>query len=246
MFKRDLYLSKPLMNAAGTLGFAPDARQPLNWADFGAFVTNPLSFTPRRPAATPALVAYPGGFLMHSGLPNPGLPAAIKKHARAWERSALPVIVHLMADRPEETLHMVRMLEGLENVMAVEFGFAPQLAGDIIVLAVEMCQGELPIVVSLPPEQVLALGRQVMDAGAAAVSLGAPRGMLGDVTGRLYGPALFAQSLLVARDASRLGLPVIGGGGVYSKENASEMLAAGALAVQVDAALWRGDFSPAV
>jgi len=245
MFKRDLYLSKSLMNAAGTLGFAPDTRLPLNWVDFGAFVTNPLSLAPRRPAASPALVEYPGGFLLHSGLPNPGLSVALKKHARAWERTAIPIITHLMADRPEETLRMVRMLEGVENVMAVEFGFAPQLAGDIIVMVVEMCLGELPIIVSLPPEQVLTLAPRVMEVGAAAVSLGAPRGMLGDVTGRLYGPSLFAQSLLVVRDASKLGIPIIGGSGVYSKENASAMLEAGALAVQLDAVLWGGDFNPA-
>jgi dihydroorotate dehydrogenase (NAD+) catalytic subunit len=151
-----------------------------------------------------------------------------------------------MADRPEETLRMVRMLEGVENVMAVEFGFAPQLAGDIILLAVAMCQGELPVIVALPPGQVLTLGPQVMDAGAAAVSLGAPRGMLGGVTGRLYGPGLLVQSLLAVRDAARLGLPVIGAGGVYCQEDANAMLAAGALAVQVDAALWRGEFSLAV
>lgn len=243
MFKRDLYFSRPLMNAAGTLGFAPDPRLPLDWAQFGAFVTNPLSWMPRQPAANPAVVEFAGGFLLHSGLPNPGLPAALKRYARAWARSALPIVVHLMADRPEETLRMVRLLEGVDNVMAVEFGFAPQLAGDIIVLAVEMCQGELPIIVCLPPEQVLALGPQVMDAGAAAVSLGAPRGMLSDVTRRLYGPGLLAQSLLAARDAARLGLPVIGAGGVYARQDVDAMLAAGALAVQVDAALWRGAFS---
>ncbi len=243
MFKRDLYFSKPLMNAAGTLGFAPDPRLPLDWADFGAFVTNPISWMPRGPAANPALMPFAGGFLLHSGLPNPGLPAVLKKYARAWQRAALPVIVHLMADRPEETLRMMRLLEGLDNVMAAEFGFAPQLAGDIIVLAVAMCQGELPIIVSLPPEQVLTLGPQVLDAGAAAISLSAPRGLLGAVSGRLYGPGLLPQSLLVVRDAARLGLPVIGAGGVYARADVESMLGVGALAVQLDAVLWRGDFS---
>jgi dihydroorotate dehydrogenase len=37
-----------------------------------------------------------------------------------------------------------------------------------------------------------------------------------------------------------LKVPVIGGGGVYSLEQAEVMLAAGALAVQFDAVLWRG------
>lgn len=248
MSKRGLDFQKPFMNAAGALGFAPDIRSSLHWGEFGAFVTNPVSLRPRRPAAEPALVETPGGFLLHSGLPNPGFSQTLKQFAPRWARASLPVIVHLMADRPEETQRMARQLENVENVMAVELGFAPLLADDIILLAIEMAAGELPLIVNLPWEQVLRLGPQALAAGAEAVSLAAPRGMAslasqGGITGRLFGPALFAQSLLLTREAVRSGIPVIGGCGVYSKENASAMLAVGALAAQVDAVLWRGDFS---
>jgi len=58
------------------------------------------------------------------------------------------------------------------------------------------------------------------------------------MTGRLFGPALFAQSLDIVQAAAKLGIPIIGAGGVWSKENADTMLSVGALAVQVDAALW--------
>jgi hypothetical protein len=44
MPKQDLYFSKPLMNATGMLGFAPNFRDSLPWNEFGAFVTNPISF----------------------------------------------------------------------------------------------------------------------------------------------------------------------------------------------------------
>jgi dihydroorotate dehydrogenase (NAD+) catalytic subunit len=241
--KRDLTFRTPLMNAAGTLGFAPDARAAVKWEGFGAFVTNPLSLHPRQPAQNPELIQYPGGFILHSGLPNPGLSAALKRYARHWADTDLPVIVNLMADRPEETARMVRMLEGLENVAAVELGFAPLLAADIIRMAVEMSLGELPLIVNLPLDQVLTLGPRVIQVGAAAISLAAPRGAMlkGDaiITGRLFGPSLFPQSLDVVLSAVKLGLPVIGGCGVYSQENASAMLAAGALAVQVDTVLWK-------
>ena len=50
---------------------------------------------------------------------------------------------------------MVQMLEMQENVMAVELGFAPLLADDILLLTLEMCLGELPLIFSLPVEQVL-------------------------------------------------------------------------------------------
>ena len=244
MSKRDLYFRKPLMNAAGTLGFSPDPRAPVAWEDLGAFVTNPVSLRPRLPAARPAVVEYPGGFLLYTGLPNPGLSAVIKKESARWARADLPVIVHLMADRPEETAKMVQMLERQENVMAVELGFAPLLSDDILYVALEMCQGELPLVVSLTAEQVTRIGARVMQAGAAAISLSAPRGAIpgaegGSLTmGRLYGPSLFPQALELVHTAARMGLPVIGAGGLWKREQAEAMIAAGALAVQVDAGLW--------
>jgi dihydroorotate dehydrogenase (NAD+) catalytic subunit len=245
--KRDLYFSKPLMNAAGSLGFAPDSRAGIALDSFGAFVTNPFSLRPRRPAAQPQVIEYPGGFLLHSGLPNPGFNTAIKRYASRWDKSDLPVIVHLMADRPEETQRMVQMLEMHENVMAAELGFAPLLADGIILLTLEMCLGELPLIFSLPVEQVLSLGPRLIQGGAQAISIAAPRGaMPGDkaegkvvITGRLYGPSLFPRALEIVYSAAKLGLPIIGAGGVWTNDNAAAMISAGALAAQVDAALWR-------
>jgi dihydroorotate dehydrogenase len=247
--KRDLYFSKPLMNAAGSLGFAPDSRAGISLNSFGAFITNPFSLRPRLPAAKPDLIEYAGGFLLHTGLPNPGLNAGLKKYSAKWSRSDLPIIVHLMADRPEETQRMVRTLETQENVMAVELGFAPLLADDIILLTLEMCLGELPLIFSLPVEQVLRLGPRLIQDGAQAISIAAPRGALSPlplgegrvrdvITGRLYGPSLFPQTLESIYSAVKIGIPIIGSGGVYSKENADAMLSVGALAVQVDVALW--------
>ncbi len=250
MFKQDLIFRKPIMNAAGTLGFSPDLRAQVPWDDLGAFVTNPISLRARKTTDQPTLIEYPGGFLLHTGLPNPGITTAINKHARRWADSPIPVIVNLMADRPEETKQMVESLEGRENVAAVELGFAPLLADDIILLAIEMCLGELPLIVSLAAEQVLSLGPRALQTGAAAISLAAARGMLplarnpshegGEklISGRLFGPAQFPRSLEVVHSAARLGLPIYGSGGVYSKEDAEAMLTAGALAVQMDAGLW--------
>lgn len=242
--KRDLYFNKKIMNAAGSLGFAPDFRNLPDFGGlFGAFVTNPFSLRPRLPAAKPAVTEHPGGFLLHTGLPNPGFKAGLKKYSAKWSRSELPVIVHLMADRPEETQRMVRMLESHENVMAAELGFAPQLSNDIILMTLEMCLGEVPLIFSLPVEQVLSLGPRLIQAGAQAISIAAPRGALKTdnstlVTGRLYGPSLFPQTLETVYSASKIGLPIIGACGVWTKENADAMLSVGAMAVQVDAALW--------
>jgi len=231
------------MNAAGSLGFAPDPRAGIPLESFGAFVTNPISLRPRLPTTQPAVIEFPGGFLMHTGLPNPGLPAVLKKHEARWNRAELPIIVNLMADRPEETMKMVQMLEGIENVMAVELGFAPLLADDIILLNLEMCSGEIPLIFSLPTEQVLSLGPKLIQEGAHAISISSSRGALMNddrelITGRLYGRSLFPRSLDIVHSAVKLGTPIIGAGGVWTKQDAADMLSAGAMAVQTDASLW--------
>jgi dihydroorotate dehydrogenase (NAD+) catalytic subunit len=102
-------------------------------------------------------------------------------------------------------------------------------------------------------EQVLGLGPRLIQQGTQAISIAAPRGALaptpapsaasptgrgGLITGRLYGPSLFPRALEIVYSAAKLGLPIIGASGVWTKENAEAMLSAGALAVQVDAALW--------
>jgi hypothetical protein len=155
----------------------------------------------------------------------------------------MPIIVNLMADRPEETMRMVQMLEGIENVMAVELGFAPLLSDDIILLNLEMSVGEIPLIFSLAAEQVLSLGPRLIQEGAAAISISCPRGALMNdenelISGRLYGQSLFPRSLDIVHSAAMIEIPIIGAGGVWTEQDAADMLSAGAMAVEIDASLW--------
>jgi len=84
-----------------------------------------------------------------------------------------------------------------------------------------------------------------MEIGAAAVSLAAPRGVLSGndgmlVAGRLYGPSLLPQTMEIVKSVSKLGVPVIAAGGMYSLEDSTKTLSVGALAFQWDTVLWSG------
>ena len=240
MFKNDLYLEKPLMNAAGTLGFAPDPKGPVDLSEFGAFVTNPVSQSARTPARGKRFEAYPGGFVLHSGLPNPGLSAVIHQNQKRWSRSKLPVIVHLLALEPTSLARMIERLENIDSVMAVEIGLAPDVHPDEAFDFAQAAVGELPAIVRLPMERAETLAQVVIEAGASALSLGAPRGKLNGLSGRMYGPGVFPIALRVVGELAQSGFPIIGAGGVYQPADVQSMLAAGALAVQVDSVIWRG------
>jgi dihydroorotate dehydrogenase (NAD+) catalytic subunit len=229
------------MNAAGTLGFAP-AVEP---AGLGAFITNPVSLGLRTPAHDRGMLAYPGGILIHSGYPNPGLKATIRRCARRWSSLSIPVIVHLLAQSGDEIARMVRMVEEIDAVGAVEIGLPPDASGELAVELVRAGVGEKPAIARLPLERAPELAESVIQAGAAAISLGAPRGALPAadgklLRGRLYGPGLFPQALRAVQAMADSGLPVIGACGVYRQSDIETMLAAGAMAVQLDTVLWRG------
>ena len=248
--KVDLLFSSPWLNAAGSLGFSLDRRLPFDLGWLGAFVTNPISLRARYPARDRLLLPFPGGFLLHTGWPNPGLSQAIRRHAGRWVRSPLPVIVHLLAEGPEELAAMVRRLETVEGVMGIEVGWPPDCQPDLARAIVAAAQGELPVVARLPFEQAAQLVKSVEGTSFAAISLGPPRGSLpnslgGLVHGRLYGPALFPRALNLVHELVQLGMKVIAAGGVYHPNEAQAMLDAGALAVQFDAALWTRRIVPA-
>jgi dihydroorotate dehydrogenase (NAD+) catalytic subunit len=249
MPKFDLSLEPALMNAAGTLGFAPDLRQAASLERLGAFVTNPISLQRRTPAQGRRFLEFPGGFLLHSGYPNPGLKSTIRRYARRWAAASMPVLVHLLPLQPRELAHMLAGLEGLEGVWGVEIGLPPGTNAPAVLAFAQAAIGELPAILRLPFEGALDLSIALADSPLAeelaAVSLAPPRGTLPDpldgalVSGRLYGPALFPQALSAVRALAATGLPVIASGGVYQPAQIQAMRQTGALAVQLDAVLWR-------
>ena len=250
MSKIELNLEPPLLNAAGALGFAPDVRQAASLKRLGAFVTNPISLQARKPAQGRRFLEFPGGFLLHSGYPNPGLKASVRRYSRRWAAASLPVLVHLLPLHPRQVAQMLAGLEGLEGVWGVEIGLPPETDAPAALAFAQAAIGERPAILRLPfenaPGLAAALATSPLAADLAAISLAPPRGPLPDpqdgalVSGRLYGPAIFPQALSVVRAITALDLPVIAAGGVYKEAQIQALRTAGALAVQLDAVLWRG------
>lgn len=245
----DLLFSQPFMNAAGTLGFAPEPRLQGELSQFGAFLTNPVSLQPRTPAHGAHFIPFPGGFMLHTGYPNPGLEAVLRRCVPRWERLPIPVIVHLLGQGIDELACMTLRLEAVSCVISVEVGFPKDADAELVRAFIQAVCGELPVIARLPLDRADVLAPTALAAGAVAISLGAPRGVLPLpngrlLEGRLYGPALFPQALAAVRSLAQAGFPVIGAGGIYSAAQAQAMLAAGAFAVQLDAVLWRGGAQP--
>jgi dihydroorotate dehydrogenase len=244
--RSDLQIPSPWLNAAGMLGYAPGKPWPFD-APQGAFVTNPVSLKLRTPAGNRCLLPYPGGFLLHTGLPTPGIKAVIRQYRARWQRAAVDTWVHILPGSPQEAAEMVRLLEECEGVTAIEVGLMAGILEEDALELITAASGELPLIVEIDPGMVnVPWLAKLADLGVSAMCLGAPRGVLPDahgnrVGGRLYGPALLPQTLQALQMALPVGLPVIASGGIYRKEDGELLLAAGAWAVAVDAVLWRGN-----
>jgi len=241
--KYDLDISPPVMNAAGTLGYAPQSSDLVNFDQFGAFITNPISLHPRTPARTRRSHSYPGGFLLHSGYPNPGLRAVIKQYSTRWARAPLPVIVHLLVHQVEDVQPMVDHLEGREGLTGIELGIPPDCEPSQAVEMIQAAVGELPLIARVPVERAAEFAGVLIESPLAAISLAPPRGALLDqkaqpLRGRLFGPAVFPFALAAVQDVIEIGVPVIACGGVYQQQQVDAMLKIGAMGVQLDAVLW--------
>mgnify|MGYP001561059790 FL=1 len=247
--KIGLPLASPLIAGGGAFGFADEYASlagETRFSRFGAFVTNPLTLRPRSPAKEQHVIPFPGGALIHTGLPNPGLSAAIRDYEHKWERLGCPVFVHVAATTSGEVAACMEKLERVESVAGIEIGFRDDesLAEAETMVRAAVQFARQPIIVSLPQARALAFARMAEKVGAQVVTATAPpRGTMyhnGEwASGRLYGPALLPQALSLIRELkTQTALPIIGAGGVHTKDDVEAMLAAGATAVMVDSVAW--------
>ncbi len=277
--KTGLTLANPVMPAAGCFGFGTEYSRLIEVERLGAVVVGPVTARPRQGANPPRILPLPsceggavyardlaeartrdsaaGGILLHTGLANPGVTAVIRRYARAWARSPVPVIVHVAGAHPAEVVECCQKLSSVEAVAAIELGLPDDngssagLAGvldDTIALTRAARRAtSLPLIVRLPLVSASALCEAAVGAGADALTIAAPpRGTVWHaptnrfIAGRLYGRFVLPLALRALHQVAELApVPLIGCGGIHTTEDGLAFLRAGAVAVQIGGALWR-------
>ena len=238
----ELGIISPWLNAPGFLGYLPPAHPDLAVA-LGAFSPPPLSRAARSPAHDRQVVSFPGGVLLHTGQPNPGWTSAIRQYGQRWSRLSMPLWLNVLPADSAEAGELSERVDELDYVAAYQItlpeGISPQEKTAILSASL----GEKPFFVELPLNEVC--GETISMAqksGAYGLVLGAPRGVLPQgesrVSGRLYGPAFYAQAVQALEQLQGCGLPVVVGCGVSSVEQGEALLEMGAAAVQFDVAFW--------
>ncbi|MFW5713112.1 MAG: hypothetical protein ACOCYU_00390 [Brevefilum sp.] len=154
------------------------------------------------------------------------------------------MIIHLLGENPKSIAEMVRKLEGLENILAVEIGLPLECDSTMLRGFIDAALGELPTVISLEYGHLPEMLETLVELQPAAVHLRTPRGTLPDAkdnlaSGRLYGPAMFPLALNAIQRLTSSGLRIIAGGGVFSHAGVQAILNLEVFAVSLDAVLWQ-------
>ncbi|MEX2194870.1 MAG: dihydroorotate dehydrogenase [Thermoleophilaceae bacterium] len=257
-----LSLSGPVLNGSGTFD-AIAAQRTFGDAlwdafPFDAFVTKTITVLPRQGNPPPRLWETPAGLINSIGLPNKGLEGFLEGDLPQLRRLPVPLVVSVMGYGPDELAALVRGVAPRDEVEALELNVScPNVASGLIMgsdpaetaRAVEAVRPvtDKPVIVKLTPNATDPAGvaAAAESAGADAVSLvNTLKGMalhprtrepwLGGGAGGVSGPAIRAVALeQVHAVAGRVGIPVVGMGGITSGAHARDFLDAGATVVAV-------------
>jgi dihydroorotate dehydrogenase (NAD+) catalytic subunit len=260
--QRGLLLANPVMTASGTFGYGREMVEIFDIQRLGAIVCKGTTLKPREGNPQPRLAETPGGMLNAIGLQNKGVDTLIQDEAPLWVGWHVPVIVNIAAESVEDYAELARRLDKVAGVSGIEVNIScPNVAAGCIefgsdavsaarVTAAVRKVTSLPLIIKLTPNtsDVKGIAQAVADAGADAVSLintlkglsidiKKRRPLLANITGGLSGPAIKPVALaMVYAVAAAVHIPVVGGGGIMTAEDALEFIMAGASAVQVGTA----------
>lgn len=255
-------MKNPIVAASGTFGFGLeyDGYLDLN-TEVGAISVKGLTPTARSGNAGVRIAETPSGVLNCIGLENPGAEAFVAGILPNLKQYDVPIFANISGNTLEEYEYMANTLT-VEGVAALEVniscpnvkcgGMAFGVQADS---AAEVCKAvkahtDLPVIMKLSPNvtDIVEIARAVEAAGADGISmintllgmsvnLRTRKPLLGNIYGGLSGPAVKPVALrLTHQVAQAVDIPIMGGGGIMTGEDALEFMLVGADIVSVGTA----------
>ncbi len=256
-------LDNPVIPASGTFGYGYEFSELYDINILGTFSFKGTTLEERFGNPTPRVAECTAGMINSVGLQNPGVRRVISEELPKLKGCFhKPVMANVGGFSVDEYVEVCSALDGEEQVGwhevnvscpnvhggGMSFGTDPAAAAEVT-RAVKAATTK-PVIVKLSPNvtDIVSIAKACEEAGADGISLintllgmridlRTRRPVIANTMGGFSGPAVLPVALRMVYQVSRaVGIPVVGMGGVSSAEDVIEMMAAGAVAVEVGAA----------
>ncbi|MCX5781504.1 MAG: dihydroorotate dehydrogenase [Elusimicrobia bacterium] len=261
-------LKNPVIAASGTFGYGDEITDLIDVSKLGAVVTKTITLEPRSGNPVPRLAETASGLLNTIGLQNVGVQKFLKEKWEDLRKLGVPVVVSIAGETAQEYVEVVKILEEVVGIAAIELNLScPNVSKRIICKDSSLVEeiisqisriSKVPIIAKLSAQvdDLVYLSVLAEKSGAKALSLvNTFPGMaidvkswkpkLSTVTGGLSGPAIKPLALKCVWEVfGKVNIPIIGGGGISTAEDALEFFLAGANAVSVGTANFIDPMNP--
>ncbi|HPF43675.1 MAG TPA: dihydroorotate dehydrogenase [Syntrophomonadaceae bacterium] len=265
-----LKLNNPVTVASGTFGYGSEYQDYLQIDQLGAVIVKGTTLEPRIGNLPPRIIETPSGMLNAIGLENPGIDVFLQQHLPWLREHQVSVILNIAGNTIDDYTRICSLTEGHQGIMAIElniscpnvakgglqFGTDPDTV-EQVVKAVKAVTS-IPIIPKLSPNvtDIVQIAQAAKAGGADAISMintlmgmavdiKKRRPVLGNVFGGLSGPAIKPVALrMIYQVYKAVDIPILGGGGIMSTEDALEFIMVGATAISVGTGLFVNPLLP--
>jgi len=259
-----LNLESPVIIASGVWPYEAELWSPERLEGVGALCTKAVSLNGRAGNKGVRVWETPCGMLNSIGLQNGGVRSFLDDYLPLVRGASRPFLVNLVMESEREVRESIAALAEVPGIPAIElniscpnvdgdgmaWGISAESAAKAVRIARSEWKGALWVKLTPQSPDLAGVAKAAEAEGADAIVCGNTwLGMAMDIKKKrpafqrvvagLSGPAVFPLALrTVWQVCGAVKIPVVGCGGVASWEDATEMLLAGAAAVEVGAALF--------
>jgi len=259
-----LNLESPVIIASGVWPYDAELWSPERLEGVGALCTKAVSLNGRAGNKGVRVWETPCGMLNSIGLQNAGVRSFLDDYLPLVRGANRPFLVNLVMESEREVRESIAALAEVPGIPAIElniscpnvdgdgmaWGISAESAAKAVRIARSEWKGALWVKLTPQSPDLAGVAKAAEAEGADAIVCGNTwLGMAMDIKKKrpafqrvvagLSGPAVFPLALrTVWQVCGAVKIPVVGCGGVASWEDATEMLLAGAAAVEVGSALF--------
>ncbi len=255
-------MKNPVMPASGTFGYGEEYSDLVDNSELGALVSKGTTAIKwegnKQPRAWPIF----GGMINCIGLQNPGARTVVEEKVPYMSQFGVPIIINVSGKTIEDYVEATEVLNACPSISGLEINIScPNIKeggvtfGQDSVQAAKVARAirkktKLPLIFKLTPNvtDIVVIARAVVEEGADAISLVNTFKARARMRSGLYagqwieggqsGAGIMHIALRMVSDLykAKIGVPIIGMGGISSLEDVLDFLESGADAVQIGTA----------